>query len=140
MHIRVLDSSDWPAVLELLASSELDPAGLENHAATTIVAWEATQLLGCAALEVYGSVGLVRSVAVASERRGSGLGSNLVTALFALAERQSLEQLYLLTTTAAPFFTQHGFQVIERDTAHPAIHASIQWQSVCPQSATLMRR
>ena len=140
MDIRKLESQDWSAVLELLAASDLDPAGLDDHRETILVARDDTRLLGCAALEAYGPVGLVRSVAVAPEQRSNGLGSMLMEALLAFAEGQSIQQLYLLTTTAAPFFAKHGFATIERAAADPAIHASIQWQSVCPQSALLMRR
>src|SRR2546428_8418916 len=66
--------ADLPAILQLLEVSKLPRAELERHIGTTLVAKEGKQLVGTAALELYGAAALLRSVAVAAEQRGHGLG------------------------------------------------------------------
>ena len=48
--------------------------------------------------------------------------------------------LYLLTTTAASFFTRLGFQPADRATAPAAIRASREFAEACPATAAFMRR
>lgn len=43
--------------------------------------------------------------------------------------------LYLLTTTAAPFFARHGYAVIERDHAPAPLQAAAEFAGLRPASA-----
>src|SRR5579871_3462203 len=76
--IRAATQDDWPHIAALLAGAGLPLAGAEEHLGRFIVARRGDALLGCAALERYGRDGLLRSVAVAMEARGQGLGQALV--------------------------------------------------------------
>lgn len=87
-----------------------------------------------------GTVALLRSIVVAPERRGSGLGRQMVTALIDEMRRQGVTAAWLLTTSAPDFFARHGFEVVERSTAPAWIAASPQFTGLCPASAVLMRR
>ena len=78
-------STDLPAILELLAASKLPRASIEAHVASTLVARDDSGIVGSAALELYGGAALLRSVAVATERRGQGLGAALTAAALDLA-------------------------------------------------------
>ena len=51
-----------------------------------------------------------------------------------------MRALYLLTTTAVPFFERMGFAAIDRAEAPPAIAATREFATYCPESAVLMRR
>jgi threonine dehydrogenase-like Zn-dependent dehydrogenase len=64
----------------------------------------------------------------------------LVEALLAEAWAEGAEDAWLLTTSAAPFFTRLGFAATPRDLAPPAIAATRLFAGLCPASATLMRR
>ena len=88
----------------------------------------------------YEDVGILRSLAVTSETRGSGLGTRLVEKLFGLAREEGLRELYLLTTTAEHYFPRFGFGTIPHEQADPRLRASREFQDACPASAICMRR
>src|SRR5258708_10544908 len=96
--------ADLPAIVELLAASKLPRAGIEDHVASTLVARQDSGVVGTAALELYDGAALLRSVAVATELRGQGLGAALTEAALDLARRRGVETVYLLTETGGHFF------------------------------------
>jgi amino-acid N-acetyltransferase len=125
---------------ELLVAAALPVDDLDDPSITMLGAFDHGRLVGTIGLQTCGEVGLLRSLAVAAEHRGRGVAGALCARLFALARERSLGVLYLLTTSAADYFVRHGFAVIPRDDAPAAIRASAQFSSMCPSSATVMRR
>ena len=95
-------------------------------------------VVACVALEVYGSSGLVRSLAVAPSARGEGVGGRLVVAIEDVARARGLGDVYLLTTTAAPFFERRGYRPVDRADVPRAVRASSEFASVCPASAACL--
>lgn len=87
-----------------------------------------------------GSDALLRSVVVAPHARGRRFGVALVQELTQRAKQAGVERLWLLTTSAAPFFAKLGWRVAERAEAPVAIAQSRQFTDLCPASATLMAR
>lgn len=135
------DRSELSEVVALLEASGLPTAGVSDHFDSFLVArGEDGSLAGCIGLEFYGDVGLLRSLAVASEARGSGLGTSLVERLLDLARAKGVETLYLLTTTAESYFPRFGFERLTRDRADPKLEASAELRGACPASAVLMYR
>lgn len=132
-------TGDLPGIVALLEASRLPVAGVAAHLGTTIIARAGERLAGCATVEVYGTAGLLRSVAVASDRRGEGLGQRLTAAALELARQRGVRDLYLLTTTAGDFFPRFGFTPIERAAIDPAVAASEELRGACPASALAMR-
>jgi len=129
---------DWPHVATLLQDSGLPLDGLDQHFDATIVARDATTILGCAALEVYGPDALLRSVAVAADHRGKGMGEALTAAAIGLARRRGVRAVYLLTETAAQFFPRFGFEETTRAAVPGAVKQSVEFTTACPASATVM--
>jgi len=130
-----------PEVLALLRNSSLPVAGVAEHFDSFLVArGEDGTVVGCVGLESYGNVGLLRSLAVASPARGTGLGTRLVERLFDLARAKGVETLYLLTTTAENYFPRFGFAPLPREEADPKLEASEELRGACPASAIVMRR
>lgn len=101
---------------------------------------EGGRLVAVVGIEVYGEVGLLRSLAVAPGRRNTGLGQGLVASAETWAAEQGVKTLFLLTTTAAEFFARLGYEVIARSEAPAAIAATAQFADLCPASSTLMRK
>ena len=95
-------------------------------------------MIGSAGLERYGDTALLRSVTVASTERGHGLGQALVQQMLAYAASLEVRQVVLLTTTAADFFLRFGFRPISRAEFPLAAQASVEFQGICPASATGM--
>jgi amino-acid N-acetyltransferase len=139
MNVQAAKTTDLPDILALLKAAALPVAGIENHVETALVAKESERLLGCAAVEVYGQVGLLRSVAVDAGRRGEGLGEELTKAALELARKRGVRDIYLLTTTASHFFPRFGFTAIPRAELDPALQQSEELRGACPASALAMR-
>ena len=133
------DPAHWHAMAELITASGLPLDGLQPHLGSAIVARDADGIVGCAALELYGHDALLRSVAVASARRGGGVGLALTAASIELARRHDVRTLWLLTETAADFFPRFGFERAEREAVPAAVRQSVEFTTACPASATVMR-
>ncbi len=58
--------------------------------------------------------------------------------MLAAAANRGVQQVYLLTETAADFFPRFGFQPIARSAVDPAVQTSIEFTSACPASAVAM--
>ena len=138
--IRPAQPADLPAIQALLTSHDLPLDDLERHLATAVVAEEDGRLVATAALEVYGSEALLRSVAVAESQRRTGLGGQIVQAILDLAQQQGIGEVYLLTETAAAYFPRFGFQPIARAEVPPTVQQSAEFTTACPTSAQAMRR
>jgi amino-acid N-acetyltransferase len=104
-----------------------------------LVAEAGDAIVGVAGLERYGEDGLLRSVAVAPDRRGAGLGARLTSAVVMEARSQGLAGLYALTTTAERYFPRLGFEVIERSELPGTVRTSREFSSLCPESAVALR-
>lgn len=131
---------DLAACRELLTACALPTQGLErSFPAGYVVARSGERLVGCAGVERHEGDGLLRSVAIAADVRGGGLGERLVRDRIADARAQGLASLWLLTTTAAGFFGRLGFAVSGRVDAPEALRASDEFAHVCPAAAVCMR-
>ncbi len=131
-------SGDLPAILSLLERGGLPAAGLDQHLEAAVVAREGTRVLGCAAVELYGDAGLLRSVAVDPASRGLGLGIRLTEAALTLARSRGVRTVYLLTETATQFFPRFGFRSISREEVAPAVRRSVEFTEVCAVTAQAM--
>jgi len=141
MNIQPATPNDLPDIVALLKAAALPVAGIDEHVETggALVARESERLLGCAAVEVYGQAGLLRSVAVEAGRRGEGLGERLTKAALELARKRGVRNIYLLTTTASHFFPRFGFTAIPRAELDPVLAQSEELRGACPASALAMR-
>jgi len=137
-HITPAAPADLPAIVELLAASKLPRASIEDHVASTLVARRDSGVVGTAALELYGSAALLRSVAVATPLRGQGLGVALTVAALDLARRRGVRTVYLLTETAEGFFPKFGFTPISRAQVEAVVLQSPEFTTACPKSALVM--
>ena len=138
--IRSARTEDLTAVVALLGDAKLPTEGVAESFEHFVVAERDGAITGVAGLEVYGDVGLLRSVAVAATERGRGLGGALTEAILARARELALAEVYLLTETAADFFPRHGFERIDRAAAAPAVRASAEFTTLCATSSIAMVR
>jgi amino-acid N-acetyltransferase len=139
IRIDRASQADAGALLALMERAHLPTDGLASHLDAAFVARDGERVVGSAAIEIYADGGLLRSVAVDADSRGTGLGARLTGAAIEEARRRALPALYLLTTTADRFFPRFGFQRITRDEVPPSVQESIEFREACPASATVMR-
>ncbi|MFZ1643195.1 MAG: GNAT family N-acetyltransferase [Candidatus Contendobacter sp.] len=83
---------------------------------------------------------LLRSLAVAPDGQGQGLGSALLTHAEQAARQRGVQALYLLTTTAEAFFVQRGYVRIPREAAPPILRQTAEFAALCPASAVCLTR
>jgi len=128
--------SDLDAISELIRSASLPLDGLQE--ARMCVAECGNEVIGCSGLEIHGKAGLLRSVAIAHEWRGRGIGEALVRCVLAEAARLGLDSVVLLTTTAPDWFPRFGFNVIAREAVPVELLDSAEFRGACPSSAVIM--
>ncbi len=138
LRLRQAAPADWPAIEVLLRANGLPLAGAREHLSTFVLAEAGAEVIGCAGVEAYGSIALLRSVAVAPGLQRQGVGRQLLALLISEARRRSFKALYLLTATAAGYFARLGFQPADRATAPQALLQSAEFQGACPASADFM--
>jgi amino-acid N-acetyltransferase len=136
--LRTGTERDASHIHALLERSGLPTSDLEVSQAQFIVLCEGARIVGAGALQRFGSIALLRSVAVESHLRGSGLGRLIVQELERRACASDVARLVLLTQTATRFFEHQGYRVIDRQKVPEAVQGSEEFRSLCPASATCM--
>ena len=138
--IRAAEPSDRVNVEALLVAAGLPIDGVAEHFASFFVVDDGGQIVGVAGVELYGKHALLRSVAVAADAKGSGMGTLLTLRILDEMSARGAHAVYLLTTTAERFFPRFGFECIAREEVPDGVRASREFQGACPASATVMRR
>lgn len=139
--IRRAERADLDNLLALLTRVELPHEGVAEHLQNFFVAQDqAGRLIGSAGLERYGSLALLRSVAVAPEHQHTGLGSRMTATLLDYAAQQGIAEAVLLTTTARDFFANRfGFREACRKDFDERLAQSPEWALPRCSSAACMR-
>jgi L-amino acid N-acyltransferase YncA len=131
-----------PKDLELLkthlSESHLVLQGIEEHLAHFWLLFENNTLVASAGLEIYGTVALLRSVAVAKNKRGLGFGKQILEKTLEYASSLGVQELILLTETAPDYFKKLGFLPIPQKQAPVAARASVEFRGACADSAVVM--
>jgi amino-acid N-acetyltransferase len=139
--ITAARASDHEAVVRLLDAAQLPHQDVTPPMlAHFLVVWRGRTLAGVIGLEPLGRVGLLRSLAVASEERSRGLGIALTHALERHARDLGIAELYLLTTTADRFFGKLGYGQVPRTGAPAEIRGTTEYREICAESSVLMSR
>jgi len=129
------------AVRALLAAAGLPVADLT--AAHLDDFWgcdDGANLIGVVGLEIYGTVALLRSLAVAPAWQGRGLGAALLAHAERAARQRGIAALYLLTTTAEAFFARRGHVRLPRQAAPPVLRQTAEFAALCPASAVCLTK
>ncbi len=137
MNIEPIELND--EVEALLVSEELPVSDLRSPNQLRLFGVRVgDRIIGIVGIESHGNVGLLRSLVVGEASRKSGCGQKLVAKAEAWASEKGVKSLYLLTTTAASFFSRLGYEVVPRSEAPASIANSAQFSELCPASATFM--
>ena len=141
IELKPAQPAQFDAIARLLRAAglpveDLDVAMLDAF----VVATEGEICVGVAGLEIYESYALLRSLAVEPRHRSRGLGAQLVDTVETEAQARGVTALYLLTTTAATFFERVGYTAHDRAAVPPAIAATTEFSSLCPDTADCLWR
>ena len=138
---RPARASELDAIAGLLSAAALPVEDLDATMLDAfLVATEGEACVGVVGLEIRESNALLRSLAVEPRHRARGLGSRLVDAIETEARARGVAALYLLTTTATAFFERLGYTAHDRAAVPPAIAATTEFSSLCPDTADCLWR
>jgi amino-acid N-acetyltransferase len=141
-EIEITDTirEDIVEVLNILQENELTTDGVSEFFENYLVLKGDNLIIGVCGLEIYESLGLLRSMAIRTEWHHQGLGSILLEAMIEKATTRNLDAIYLLTNTAEGFYLKFGFETISRDLAPEAIQHSREFEHLCPVSSKFMKK
>ena len=139
-QLRAGTELDVASIRALLQSAGLPTDDLLTVNPQFVVACEDGRIVATGALQRFGAAALLRSVVVAPDVRGSGLGRIVVQDLERVAQAGRIEQLFLLTQTAQRFFEHQGDRTIDRQSVPGDMRGSAEFRSLCPASAICMAK
>lgn len=131
--LRPARAEDLAAVRALLEEAGLPLAGLDQ--ASVWVATVRGDIAGGIAFERHGTLGLLRSLAVAPKHRGKDVGQRLLVRAVRSMKAAGLSDAYALTTTIAPWLAREGWTELPRKELPAALSASAELQGACPEEA-----
>lgn len=140
-QFQISASPSLQAAIRLLRTAKLPTEDLTpSHVEHFFYSGPAAQPTGLVGLEIFGDVALLRSLVVTPEYRGSGAGRKLLEHAEREAWARGVRAIYLLTTTAEPFFSKHGYSRTAREAAPAAIESTREYAGICPASSAFMSK
>jgi amino-acid N-acetyltransferase len=132
MEIRPARTSDIKGIRQLIDSYAAQGRLLSKETVTLYesvqeftVAVEGDHVVGCGALHVlWEDLAEVRTVAVAENLRGKGVGHQILDSIIARAQTIGVKRIFCLTFETK-FFGRHGFEVIEGTPVEPEIYKEL---------------
>ncbi len=137
--IRAAVATDLPVIEKLLVDADLMPVELAANLDRFLVA-EQNGMVGVIGGEYAGEAVLIRSVAVRSTIRNSGIASALLQKALVQAKSAGCKVAYLFTQTAVEYFAHRGFQVVPRSEVPQVLLNSPAVAVCCCASAVAMRQ
>ncbi len=139
MNVTAASPNNEVLIKKLLAGCELPYEDItSSHLEHFHVLWDDDQLVGVIGVEVFGTVALLRSLAVDKRYRGQGLGLHLIGRAEEYAQSLGIEALYLLTTTAEGLFSKNGYASTIRETVPAVLQQTSTFGISCPSDAACM--
>jgi len=105
-----------------------------------MVAKAAKRVVGVIGVEVYGRVGLLRSLCVEQAYRGQGIAKMLNAGILACAQMRKIDRLYLFTLSAEKFASKLGFHNIDKKRVPKSIRSTWQFRKLKPYPAVCMMK
>jgi amino-acid N-acetyltransferase len=140
INIENFSTNDKEKVLDLLNGADLPIEDLTNEKMKNFMVARGKDncIIGVIGVEMYQENGLLRSLAVHPAHRGKGVGCRLTRKIESFALHSGIKTLYLLTMTAADFFSKIGYEVTKRNKVPESIAKTEEFKNICPISAVCL--
>jgi len=139
MNIVPASQNSFSAAVELLKKNNLPTEDI-NPGTQLFVIEENDSVIGTIAVEYNFDVALLRSLSVCEQKRNSGIGQMLVAFIENYVQKQGVQSIYLLTTTAEAFFLKKGYESVDRNEVPDFIKNTKEFSIICSASSTLMKK
>lgn len=101
---------------------------------------EGEEVIATVAVEYDYNDALLRSLSVSENKRNKGMGEELVSFIEDYVQKQGVQNIFLLTTTASEFFLKRGYRIIDRSNVPPFIQNTQEYGVICSSTSTLMKK
>jgi amino-acid N-acetyltransferase len=139
MNIVPASQNSFSAAIALLKKYNLPTEDLDPGKQLFVVE-DGDRVIGTVAVEYDYNNALLRSLSVEEEKRSTGTGKELVDFIEDYVQKQGVQTIYLLTTTAADFFSKRGYEIIDRNNVPDFIKNTSEYSVICASSSTLMKK
>lgn len=139
ISVRLARSNDYEVVSSLLEGLDLPIEGMKEHFQHFIVMEKSDDIIGVFGIEIYDSIGLLRSFGVRKKFQGKGFGAKLIDKMENYILEKNLDEVYLFSETADKMFAKWGYEYTTRDTADPRIQQSVEW-GLCTSTPLLVKK
>jgi amino-acid N-acetyltransferase len=139
MNIVPASQNSFSAAIHLLKKNNLPTEDLDPGKQLFVIE-EDNKVVGTVAVEYDYNDALLRSLSVSEEKRNSGIGKELVDFAEDYVQKQGVQNIYLLTTTAAGFFSKRGYKIIDRNEAPDFIKNTREYAVICSSSSAVMKK
>lgn len=139
MNIVPASQNAFSSAIRLLEKCSLPNSDI-NPGTQLFVMEDRDMVAGTVAIEYDYNDALLRSLSVDEQYRNKGIGDELLSFIENYVKRQGVQNIYLLTTTAEKFFLKRRYEKMERSEVPQFIQSTSEYCSVCPSTATLMKK
>jgi amino-acid N-acetyltransferase len=105
-----------------------------------MVAKAGRKIVGVIGVEIYGQVGLLRSLCVDQAYRGQGIARTLNSEILVYAHMRGIDRLYLFTWDAEKFASKLGFHKIDKKRIPRSIRSAWQFRRLSPYPVICMMK
>jgi amino-acid N-acetyltransferase len=139
MNIIPASQNSFTAAIDLLKKNNLPTEDITSGTQLFVVE-DGDEVVATIAVEYDYNDALLRSLSVSEEKRKSGIGAELVSFIEDYVQKQGVQAIFLLTTTAADFFSKRGYKIIDRNDVPEFIQNTKEYSVICASSSTLMKK
>jgi amino-acid N-acetyltransferase len=139
MNIVPASQNSFTAAIDLLKKNNLPTEDIAPGTQLFVVE-EDDKVVATVAVEYNYDNALLRSLSVSEEKRKTGVGAELVNFIEDYVQKQGVQSIFLLTTTAADFFSKRGYEIIDRSNVPEFIKNTKEYSVICASSSTLMKK
>jgi amino-acid N-acetyltransferase len=140
MKLVKISITDISNIVKLLKNNNLPFKDIPSKTDHLFLGCIQGTTVGVGGVKIYGRYGLLRSLVIKEPYRKKGNGKKLCNQLTNHAKQRGVDELYLLTTTAVPFFEKMEFHQIDRSEVPKIIQKTSEFTSLCPATAICMKR
>lgn len=139
LEVKKLEEDETGGLQHLLKSDQLCFNDINEKAVHLFEVHLDDELVGYFGYELFKSQALFRSMVVVPRVRNKGYGSLIWNQAKEQMVIEGISDVYLLTNSAAPFFSKLGFEEIVRATAPEPILATTEFKEFCPADSICMK-